>query len=347
MKKSLLAVALLGTFGAALADTNVTVYGTVDAGVSYNSGSNANGSVTSLASGQQSYSRFGLRGTEDLGSGLKALFVLEGGFQLDKGTSGLSNPQNNIAGSDNAALFGSQAYLGLAGNFGTVKAGRQFSPLYDVYGTIDPFANGFAANINNFYGTDEFGLSNYQRMSSALSYSTPDNAYGVKGTVAYGFGGVSGSISEKSQIGASLSYVNGPLTLAYAYHQSKNDSIAFPGTFKTNFIGAKYDFGVAAVHGAIDQNQRADTLKTQDYMIGVSAPFGPFSVFADYTHKRNKLFSGGNANQYAVGGTYALSKRTNAYAAVNYVRNGDFSFVDTDTGGQSVKAVQVGLRHSF
>ncbi|PRC95093.1 porin [Solimicrobium silvestre] len=364
MKKSLLAVALLGAFGVASAQSSVTVYGTMDAGVGYTNGANAAGTQTTLESGQQSYSRIGFKGTEDLGGGLKALFVLEQGVQLDTGSSGYNTTGSNTSTSTtsgNTGTFSSQAYVGLGGNFGTVKLGRQFSPLYETYASIDPFQNGFSANINNFFGNSSSttsvaaggNVASYQRMSNAVTYSTPDNLYGFKGTVAYGFGEQAGDTSAQSQVGASLSYINGPLTVAYAYHQANNDtvvgSVATPGeTFKTNFIGAAYDFNVVKVHAAFDQNQQADqTLKTQDYMLGVTVPFGAHSVFADYTHKDNKLVQNADADQYAIGYTYTLSKRTNLYTSYSYVKNKEDSYINTDVAGNSVSTFQVGMRHSF
>jgi predicted porin len=352
MKKTLLAISLLGTFGAAFAQTtDVTVYGTLDAGVASVRGADTAGTVTSVESGQESYSRLGFKGTEDLGGGLKAIFDLEAGFELNNGTSGLTGIGNNVPADQNNSLFSSQAYVGLAGNFGTVKVGRQFSPLYEAYGSIDPFVNGFAANINNFFGTDANNSSNYERMSNAAVYETPDNLYGFKGSVAYGFGGVAGDTSAQSQVGGSLGYLNGPLTVSYAFHQANNEQNGVPGastdSFKTNFLGAAYDFGPVKAHLAFDQNQQGDTFKTQDYLVGLTVPIGAHAIFADYTHKDNKLIENADADQYAIGYTYNFSKRTNFYTAYTYVKNQENSLIDTQVAGNSVGTVQVGLRHSF
>lgn len=376
MKKSLLVVALFGTFvgtyGVAAAQTSVTMYGTADAGLFYNHGSynglidptngstTRGGSVFGVASGQQSYSRIGFRGTEDLGSGLKALFVLEQGVELNTGDSGYStigsgiptmNPlissSSTANRSINSGTFSSQAFVGLSSNVaGTVTLGRQFSPLYEAYGEIDPFQNGFAANINNFFGS-LYGASLYQRMNNAIIYHTPDNLGGFSGALAYGFGEVAGSTSADSQYGVSLGYSNGPLTIAYAFHHANNAMFDFP-SFKTNFIGATWDFAVAKAHIAFDQNQlNDDAFKTQDIMLGVTVPFGPHSIFADWTHKKNRVVDHTNANQFAIGYTYAMSKRTNFYASYAYVKNGYNGTLFTDTDGKSVNTVQAGVRHNF
>ena len=353
MKKTLLAISLLGSFGVTFAQSSdVTVYGTVDAGISSIHGADPAGTITSMGSGQQSYSRLGFKGTEDLGNGLNAVFALEQGILLNTGNSGLTDGNSDPFNISNNGTFSSQAYVGLGGNFGLVKLGRQFSPLYETYGSIDPFVNGFAANINNFFGTNGSNFSDYERMSNAVVYETPNNLSGFKGSAAYGFGGVPGNSSAQSQVGASLSYLNGPLTVAYAYHQANNEAeVALPeastDTFKTNFIGAAYDFGPVKAHVAFDQNEQGKTLKTQDYLVGLTVPFGANSVFADYTSKHDKLLDHADSDQFAIGYTYSLSKRTNLYAAYSYVKNQQEASIDTAVKGNTVETVQLGVRHSF
>jgi len=353
MNKTLLAVSLVSACGIACAQSSsVAVYGTLDAGISSSRGADSAGTITGVGSGQESYSRLGFKGSEDLGSGMKALFLLEQGIQLNNGMLGLSNANTNPYDLGNYGVFNSQAYVGLSSNLGTLKLGRQFSPLYEAYESIDPFHNGFAANINNFFGTNAENFSSYQRMSNAVIYNTPDNQTGLKGAVAYGFGGVAGNTSAQSQIGASLAYSNGPLTLAYAYHQANNEQdVSVPefstDLFKTNFIGAAYDFGPIKLHAAFDQNEQGNTFKTQDYLVGLSVPFGANQFFAGYTHKNNKLEDNADADQYAVGYSYSLSKRTNLYASYTYVTNQKESEISTNLEGNSVGTIQVGIKHSF
>jgi len=349
MKKSLLVVSLLGAFGAVSAESNVTVYGTADVGLAYNNGTSNAGKKLSLESGQQSYSRIGFKGAEDLGRGLKALFVLEQGVQIDTGKSGYAPLGSNVGAFGNSGVFSSQAYIGLSSDLGTLKLGRQFSPVYEAHGVIDPFSNGFASNINNFFGANQADFADYQRMSNAVIYNTADNLYGFKGALAYGFGGVAGSVSTNSQVGASLGYANGPVTVAYAYHHANNSQTFGPSneSFTTQFIGGKYNFGVATLHAAFDQNKLGDTFKTQDYMVGVTVPFGANSVFANFTHKKDSIVNDANANQFGIAYTYSLSKRTNMYTAFNHVKNNNKSLVNTDVGGRSVNTFQLGVRHMF
>jgi len=357
-----ISVAMLFAANGALAQSNVTVYGILDAGIAYNQGTNIQGNTVSLESGQQSYSRIGFKGKEDLGKGMSALFVLEQGVQINKGISGYQTIGSGIANTiddfplGNDGVFSSQAYVGLSSkDAGTVTAGRQFSPLYESYLAIDPFMNGFAANMNNFFGSAD-GFSPFQRMSNAVIYKTPDNAnlYGFKGSLAYGFGEQAGSISTSSQVGASLGYANGALTVAYAYHHANLGFVGSPElSYNTHFIGATYDIaGIAKLHGAFDQKKSGNIYKAQDYMIGVTVPFGASSVFADFTYSKDKLDAESNAKQFAIGYTYNLSKRTNFYTAYTYVKNDQDSFINfvdpsEQNGESTVKSLQVGVRHMF
>jgi predicted porin len=355
-----ISVAMLFSSTYALAQSSVTLYGTVDAGVAFNKGSNAGGKTISLESGQQSYSRIGFKGKEDLGNGMSALFVLEQGVRINNGTSGYNPLGSGIHTGDehpdfaafgNDGIFSSQAYLGLSSkDLGTVTFGRQFSPLAEAYLTIDPFMSGFAANMNNFFGAVD-GISAFQRMSNAVIYKTTDNAnfYGFKGSLAYGFGGQAGSVSKESQVGASLGFANGPLTVAYAFHQARPESIQI-NKVRTHFLGATFDLGMVKLHGALDRST-ADGERAQDYMVGATLPVGANSLFAGYTQKKVKNDSSYNARQVAIGYTHSLSKRTNFYTAYTLVKNKANSEIgtnlDDNLGGANVKTLQVGVRHMF
>ena len=336
MKKSLLAVALLGAFGVAAAQSNVSIYGILDAGVQYTNG-DAAGSKTSLESGQQSFSRIGFKGTEDLGNGLNALFVLEQQVEVDTG-----------AGDGG---FTSQAYVGFKGSYGQVTLGRQLSPLYMAHTAIDPFKSGFAADMNNTFGSLDYQASAVQRMDNAAIYATPEGLNGFKASFAYGFGEQAGSTSAQSQIGALIGYDNGPLTLVYGFHQTNNDTVsggivATTDKFNSHFFGGTYDFGMAKLHAALDQNKVGD-FKSEDYMVGVTVPFGANEIFADYTHKKFKDIDDSDADQFAIGYSYKLSPRTNLYTAYTYVKNDDFAVLKTNEGGKSVSVFQFGVRHTF
>jgi hypothetical protein len=168
MKKTLLAVAVLGAFaGTAAAQSSVTLYGVADANVERIKGAT---SLTRISSGGVQGSRWGLRGTEDLGGGLKAVFQLESGFNIDTGTSG-----------QGGALFGRQAYVGLAGSFGAVRLGRQYSPMDDVAGMVGTKTHDVLSVV------PIIGNGDYNRVNNAVTYLTP-NFGGFTAQVQYSLG---------------------------------------------------------------------------------------------------------------------------------------------------------------
>lgn len=339
MKKSLLALAVLGTFaGAASAQTNVTVYGLVDIGVQRTDADNTD-AKWALDSGLQSGSRLGFKGTEDLGGGLSAIFTLENGFSLDNG--------NQAQG----RLFGRQAWVGLSGGFGSVKFGRQYTPVYTAAASVDPFSTGLAgdlANTVNAYGFRSDNTANYSLAAGPFS-----------GQVAYSFGEVAGDNSANRQVGLSFGYANGPVSAVIAYHNQQDAT----GTAnaRTTFLGGTYNFGVAKAHASYADNRgdaQADaivtrlgiggpavafdeTFKSRDYMVGVSAPVGAGSVMASFQRKDDKD-SSFEYDLFAVGYTHDLSKRTNLYTSYGH---GQVSA----TGMSDVKEnkFNVGIRHKF
>ena len=141
MKKSLLALAVLGAFaGVASAQSNVKIYGVVDLGISNDNNGGAAGSVTRMDSGLLNGSRLGFMGTEDLGGGLSANFQLENGFSADTGTL-----------AQGGRLFGRHAWAGIAGGFGAVKLGRQMTPVYANVATYDPFVDALAGDAGRLF----------------------------------------------------------------------------------------------------------------------------------------------------------------------------------------------------
>lgn len=350
MKKSLLALAVLGAFaGAASAQTNVTIYGVVDAGVRYEKGITTNDEANwKLQSGQQSGSRLGFKGSEDLGGGLSAIFTLENGFNADDGTLGNNN-----------RLFGRQAWVGLQGGFGSVKLGRQQTPLYYALNAVDPFGINLAGNAQSFFGYGLYGADPLSRTDNTINYTTT-NFGGFTGTVSYGFGEEAGDSSVRRQIAAGLSYVNGPLNVQFAYHKANDATLTAGGapadTFgvgtanlRTAFIGATYDFGVAKAHLAFADG-KADTgteFDNRNYLIGVSAPVGVGTVMASYNRNDVRDVDDGVTNHYAIGYSHPLSKRTNLYTSFGYTRNDDDVRLNAFANGESSRLFNVGVRHTF
>ncbi len=345
MKKSLLALAILGTIaGSAAAQSSVTVYGVVDMGISRDD--NGTATTTALNSGIQSGSRLGFRGVEDLGNGLKGLFTLETGLTVDTG------------GFDNKGLaFGRQAFVGLQGDFGAVKLGRQNTLLRDTLDSIDPFRIGLAGNATRFFNqggvTDPTTATaaasgGSGRMNNAVKYETP-NLSGFTGQFEYGFGEQAGSVKAGSQVSGALQYANGPALAALTYNVSNiNTGNVSTDKVKTTLLGGTYDFAVVKAHAAID-TVKTDTNITnrRDYMVGVTVPFGASAFLVDYTKRKDKTGPNLDSDQVAVGYTYALSKRTNLYTSYARISNDSAATIATIAAGKTDNLFNVGVRHTF
>ncbi|TFW08515.1 porin [Oxalobacteraceae bacterium OM1] len=346
--QSLAALALMaGTAGSALAATGVNVYGVVDVGIVRKDDANPAGKTLSLESGLQSGSRIGFRGEEDLGDGLSAIFTLENGFNADTGTLG-----------QGGRLFGRQSWVGLKGNFGTVRAGRQQTPLYYALQAVDPFAISSEGNSQKIFGYGTYALDPLSRTDNTISYTSP--VYGpVTATVFYGFGEKAGDTSASSNRSVAASYIEGPLNAQFVYH--KANTLTGPaalgavvGDTRAVFLGATYDFGIVKAHAAYADNKidaTGGSVKDRNYMLGVSAPVGQAgTILASWVRNDVQDLNDAAANQYTIGYNYALSKRTNFYSKYWYVKNDANSALATFNGtrnGENANAFSVGVRHQF
>ena len=357
MKKLVFALAAIPAAAIVHAQSNVTIYGVVDAGINYDNGGSAAGKAWKLSSGQQNGSRLGFKGTEDLGGGLSAAFTLENGFNADDGTLGQSG-----------RLFGRQAWVGLNGGFGSVKLGRQQTALYYAAQIVDPFGINQAGNLQKAFGYGVYALDPLARADNTISYATP-NFSGFTGSVAYSFGEQAGNFSGNRNVGLGLSYVNGPVNVQFAYDKVNASGIALTGNLladansflgttgtpaldvKTSFLGGTYDFGVAKLHLAFaDTKADATTasIKDRNYLIGASAPVGASGkVLASWIRNDFRDFSSAKSDQYAVGYTYALSKRTSLYSSAAYTKNDSGVRLNAATLGDSDRTFQVGVTHLF
>ncbi|MEX8193527.1 porin [Comamonas guangdongensis] len=389
MKKSLIALAAMAVSSAAMAQSSVTIYGVVDTSVAYEAGGafRANGNdwkiVNSNWSGLENSgnvkSRLGFKGTEDLGGGLKANFVLEGDLTPDTGATALS--------------FGRQSTVGLSSNFGEVRLGREMTAAYKATSRYDVMGQaGYGASY--LWGREYF-LDN--RVSNAVTYVSP-NFNGVVASMNYGFGedkdAISGKFTNSASryLGAGITYDNGPLSLGLALEQlNKGDRTAFytgtppsPATdgLKTTAwsLGGSYDLGVVKIATAYRQSkQKSESfnpsvasldLTQKGFMLGVSAPVGAAGeIRASWNQYRDSWRFTGNtsddmkANALALGYVHNLSKRTALYGTLAYIKNknktnpltGDAYNMGQRLDGShtrlkengSQSALQIGIRHSF
>jgi predicted porin len=347
MKKTLIALAAIGAMtGVAHAQSSVTLYGLVDAyiGQTATQTSSSNPALVKpkltqnvVNSNGQNNSRWGMRGTEDLGGGMKGVFVLEGGFNTDTGAFNNISPQGG-------GLFGRQAWVGLSGGFGTVGLGRQYPAYDDLRGATNMIYDSNFATTAAVWGT---GVQDYQnRSSNSIKYTSPDFA-GFSGAITYGFGENKTATTDAENVAAiHIKYSNGPLLVGFAHQREKQVAgavppvgslfgagaavgvaagpAAFNATRKYNLLGASYDFGVVKLTGQYNQAKGetgaavagvTPSAKDKEFNVGVSVPFGAAAIAAGYS--RSKSDATGNNNRgtgVSLLGTYALSKRTNLYA---------------------------------
>jgi len=282
MKKSLLALAALGTFaGAANAQSSVTLYGIVDAGFVYNNNSAGN-KLYSTSAGNLQGDRWGLRGTEDLGGGLKALFVLENGFNAFTG-------KLNQGGDE----FGRQAYVGLSSQFGTVTLGRQYDSVVDYTGALEvgsQWASFYAAHPG-----DLDNMNNSNRVNNSIKYAST-NYSGITFGGLYSLGGVAGQFNRNQIFSAGLGYAQGPLVLGAGYFNVKNPNYSFFGNNSTSSATASNMTGSQVYSGFA-------TAKTQQVIsAGGAYTFGPATVGATYSNTQFK-----DLGQTAVAGARAVT----------------------------------------
>ncbi|ALK35262.1 porin [Burkholderia plantarii] len=221
MKKAAIALGCFVTFTAtAQAQSSVTLYGLVDDGFNWTSNAGGRG-LYNLSSGVMQGSRWGLRGTEDLGGSFKAIFVLENGFDINSG----SLNQKNI-GSTQGLLFGRQAYVGLSSDFGTVTFGRQYDSVVDYIGQFEAGTQwgGYVAS----HPGDLDNFNDAYRVNNAIKF-TSINYGGLRFGAVYSLGGVAGDTTRNQFWSVGANYVNGSLSFGAAYLNARNPNAGFFG----------------------------------------------------------------------------------------------------------------------
>ena len=368
------AVLALVSTTSALAQSSVTLYGIVDAAVSYTTkqaatpGGPSVGSVTKIDAGQLATSRWGMRGSEDLGGGLKANFTLEGTIANDTGAGG---------GGGTSTLFDRAAIVGVSGGFGALTLGRQNALAVDAVGAVDPIGfsqpginpNVAFSALNNAnaatFGTNN-GVSSL-RQNNSIRYALPVMS-GFSGAAMYGFGEQPGNSSANTYLGLLGSFNAGPITASLGYNQLKNASATAATTDKLTLVGGglKYEISNAIAVKATYTQSKTDIAPTRKIAVaGLGVDFvampGLTLTGAFYNTKRTETtpvpattFSS-KANQLVGKVNYALSKRTSIYGLMTNERVNDgnqlvaqrVGLIATAQGEKSANRLAVGVFHSF
>ena len=323
----------------AAAQTNVTLYGVVDAAVESADTGGPEGRHTFVNSGDQSASRFGFRGTEDLGNGLKAIFNLEAGIAADTGAQ------------DSAGLFQRRAVVGLEGTFGTITLGREYSPIAAVAAATDEFGQGFYGSNLSGFGSGKVT----RRLANSVNYKSASwSGFNLLATYSAGEK-TTGPSGDLKGIGAE--FKQGGLYLGAAYHTLKRVSA---GDDKEYGFGAAYTFaeygGLELKTNFLGADPDGANNKFKQYNLGLGYPFGASKVYVNV--QKNKLQSGPTGNAVALAYSYSLSKRTNVYASYANMNNTGVAVFGLNSASNNVtpaatalgadpSVFTVGIRHSF
>lgn len=394
MKKTLAALAVLGAFAGSAAAADVTLYGVVDYGFLYNYTDNQKADGTStddntfgLQSGVDSGSRWGIKGVEDLGNGLKVGFQLESGFNADDGTLSKYNEKQN-------RIFGRQATLSVYSDFGTLTFGRMgaLSSAAGTYDVVYSIGDAFDGGDN-----DVFGLYGASRYDNTVAYQSPKFA-GLQVTTMYSFkqdsnvakekfSGDEGDFSSsKRYAGVALTGEYGPAQFVAAYELTKYGSNGTKRELDKDanvfFLGGNYDFGVAKVFamgqyfnglttaptlddtlvsatdatGATVATVATDGVKGFGFNVGTQVPAagGLITVGGYYSNfEQDGVVAGkekheGDYYGLAARYEYDLSKRTMLYAGAGYgVESRDKVGTEKDDTENQLVQAYVGLTHRF
>ncbi|RKP51940.1 porin [Pararobbsia silviterrae] len=389
MKYKLIAAACLaGVASLAQAQNSVTLYGALDTSLAYFSNQKGtdgqSGRTFEMMSGNMSPNNFGLKGNEDLGGGLSAIFKLESGFNIDNGKQG-----------QGGRLFGRQAWVGLdSTQYGSVTLGRQYDPLIDL---IQPLTNDGAFGSTFATPGDMDNYDNSYRTDNSVKYTSP-NLSGLQMSAMYAFGGQAGATGSGQTYAIAAAYNNGPFGFGAGYFHANSNGTS--GTFDGLNPNASFANDSDAITGGfVTANSLQIIRAAGDYV------FGPFTVGIAYSNVEYDNYAGPSAsdnnthfntgqffmnyqltpaallgvgynytkgdgngvdaiyNQVSLGADYFLSKRTDLYALAGYqhasgqtisgetgeivAATASFADFGNDSSSNSQKMFMVGIRHHF
>lgn len=351
MKKTLIALAAVAASSAALAQSSVTMYGVVDASIESVKGAaavdedgepvgTAVSSRTRVTSGNHTTSRFGVRGTEDLGGGLKAKFNLEAPVSVDTGA---------VSGN----FWNRQAWLGLQGGFGELRLGRQDTPIGAIAGNT-AILGGQAYDDFKIVGT--LAGDGARRTDNAITYILPQLAEGLTAQLQYSTklsGNEAANDDTGKHYGLSVQYAANGFGAGLGYVNAKLNA---PGTSKAKgvLVYGSYDFGVAKVTGYYNRDSvtgASEDLKL--YGVRVDVPVSDkLALQASLSQAKDTTTSAGvddDAKIIALKGTYSLSKRTSVYGLLTNVSNdiGSSLGIVATPADKTSRGLALGVVHRF
>jgi predicted porin len=360
MNTKLIALACLFPMAAlAQESSSIRVYGVLDAGaVSEHDCPNGDCPTTKISPGVSTGSVLGFSGQENLGNATRAVFTLEAGVRNDTGQS-----------DQGGRLFGSQAYVGLANRWGALTVGRQYDVGYETLLEVaDPFRGGTAGTATNLIGNGG------RRSDNSIKYRS-SVIRGFSASAIYSFGESAFSTSRNRAYGATIGYEGGLFSLRAA-HQRKNNMLQAAGATAPVDLSARNSLIAANMHlskratvyaayavnkgvgsSPWDQDNPYGALvlaspstRSNDALAGVSYSSGAATYMVSYIRKDDRSLANQDADQVAVGMTYAMSRRTAFYAAYAKIKDHNgapYTVGNFSEQGKGRSAVNVGLRHAF
>lgn len=348
MKKTLLALAAIAASSAAFAQSSVSLYGVVDASLESVKGSDT--TVSRVSSDNLATSRLGFKGTEDLGGGLKANFVLETALKSDTGAQGNS-----------ARFFDRAAWAGLAGGFGELRLGRIDSSIGLLAGNTSLLG---AQGYDDLRIADTFASNKYRRLDNAVTYLLPTLVKGLSAQVQYSTAAGTSSTAGAEAYGVdtgktwgfNVAYAADGIVAGLGYVNGKANA---SGSIKDTgaLVYAGYDFSVAKLTGYYNMDKTTDAAEIRR-LVGVrlDVPVSKeFAVQASVAKVKNTTLTtrgdDDNATIVALKGVYSLSKRTAVYGLFTNVNNSDAANLGVasyaNTAGNTARGLAVGVSHKF
>lgn len=338
MKRSLFLAAMATLAGtSAMAQSSVTIYGRLNESIERQKDGD-----TSVYRLQDNSSRIGFKGTEDLGGGLKAFFLIESGFGADTGRA------------DGRGMWARESNVGLEGSFGKVRLGNM-GPTAAYFATADYISmhnHDTGTSSDAFYygaGANDFVLRN------AIAYTSP-NISGFTGEVQLGLKETNAANTKNTMVLAG-NYVGGPLHLGIAYVNAPDDTVVTKTGKDTQFgLRGLYEMGPITVGAYYITDKLDDGAGTEAkraiYRFSAMYAFGPNELHANLGVAGKVKINGASqdntgAKQFTLGYNYNLSKRTKVYAFYTQVSNDDNAAYSVTTAGTKFSSFAAGLRHNF
>jgi predicted porin len=358
MLKSFVTFAVLGGSAAlACAQTGITTYGVIDAGVVGQGGCGA-ACATQVGSGLASESHIGIQGREAIGNATSAIFTLESGVRVDTGRS-----------DQHERLFGRQAFVGLAGEFGAITIGRQYNLQYLALTDVgDPFKGGMAGNAGNLIGGG-------RRVDNSVQYYGA-LARGISAGASYAFKEKVDTSPAGRAWGMTVGFEAGPLTVRAAHQnlsavrvqlnsKTNNDTVS-----RNSILAANLRLGWGTAYAAYSLSRgwassplfnpdnpygaglaRTASTNSRDVLLGLAVPVSErTTLLASFIRKDDRDPANQDADQAAFGASYAVSRRTDFYAAYSHIQNRNgagYTVGNASARGNGNSAINLGMRHAF